>query len=242
MLNYYIKQSCICQGFFGKMLNKKTALAWRLSLSYKLAPSLVSKKLFSLENRTWLCYNTIIKIKGGINMKKVLSLIILASLCILLVSCNLTSTNVKSVYIDDSSILTSNTHSTIYLYSFKDAKISTNYESTTSKEIPSSKGYIYSSEELKVGDSIKVWTDFKFGSKTSSWSDDREYGVDAIVSEIVEIYNVKVKKTSDTYIITYYSVKESLSKTSVSKKENLAEIQMHKVEVTKDKVVIEHNT
>jgi hypothetical protein len=25
MLNYYIKQSCVCQGFFGKILNKKMA-------------------------------------------------------------------------------------------------------------------------------------------------------------------------------------------------------------------------
>ena len=175
-------------------------------------------------------------------MKKVLSLIVLVSLCVLLVSCNLTPTEVESVYIDANSILNSNTYDTIYLYSFKDAKVSTSYESTTSKEIPSSTGYIYSSEKLQVGDTIKVWNDFKFGAKPSTWSDDREYGVDAVVSKIVEIYKVKVKSTSDTYIITYYSVEKSLSKTSVSNKENLAKIQLHKVELTKDRVIITHNT
>ena len=120
------------------------------------------KTFLALANSRSVCYNTIIKLEGGIQMKKVLSLIVLVSLCVLLVSCNLTPTEVESVYIDANSILNSNTYDTIYLYSFKDAKVSTSYESTTSKEIPSSTGYIYSSEKLQVGDTIKVWNDFKF--------------------------------------------------------------------------------
>lgn len=175
-------------------------------------------------------------------MKKIIALIIVASLILTLVSCGSSSSNVSCVYIEGSSLLSTSICYTIYLYSFKNAEINAKYESTSSTEKPSSSGYIYSTEKLNVGDAIKVWNEFKFGEKTSSWTDDRQYGVNAIVDKIVAAYKITVKATSDTYIITYYSVEGSISNTSVSKKENLKEIQMKKMEVSKDRAIIEYYT
>ena len=169
-------------------------------------------------------------------MKKVISIILLiATLVSILCSCNKTSDDISYVQIDSLLYV----YETIYLYEFKDAAIDENYESSTSTETPSTSGYIYSSEKLKVGDSITVWKDFKFGTKTSSYQDDRESGTEAIVDEIVAVYRVQVKHNSDTYIITYYTVQDtSISYTTVTKRESVKELEKHKIEVTKERVKI----
>lgn len=171
-------------------------------------------------------------------MKKTISVILLISLLILMLSsCDIISGDISSVRIDDSLL---SCH-TVYLYAFKNAKINSNYESETSTETPTSSGFIYSREKLKVGDSIKVWQDFKFGKKTSSWPDNRQSGTEAVVAKIVDKYEVKVKNKGDTYIITYYTVDELISHTTVTNRENLAKIEKHKIEVVKDKVIIEYD-
>lgn len=146
------------------------------------------------------------------------------------------------VIVDGESLLSNYTCSTIYLYKFTNAEIDSNYESESSTEYPSSSGYIYSTEKLKIGDTITVWNEFRFGEKTSSWIDERKRGAEAIVDEIVCIYKVNVKTTSDTYIITYYSVEGITNYTSVTNRDNLKEIQKHQIEVTKERVTIEYNT
>ena len=179
-------------------------------------------------------------------MKKAISIILLvASLITILCSCYKTSRddtagsdNISSVQID--SLLF--TYQTVYLYSFKNATIDPDYESTSSTETPSSTGYVYSYNKLEVGDSIKVWQDFKFGTKTSSYQDDRESGTEAIIDEIVAVYRVQVKHNSDTYIITYYTVQDtSISYTTVTKRESVKELEKHKIEVTKDRVIINYD-
>ena len=187
-------------------------------------------------------------------MKKVISIILLiASLITILCSCNQKSDDMNSAFDDmnlgsddisyvqiDTSLLY--TCQTIYLYAFKNAKIDPNYESTSSTETPSSTGYIYSYDKLEVGDSIKVWQDFMFGKKTSSYQDDRQRGTEAIVDEIVAVYRVKVKRNTDTYIITYYTVPDtSISYTTVTKRESVKELEKHKIEITKDRVIINYD-
>lgn len=176
-------------------------------------------------------------------MKKVIAFIVVAALIFMLISCGSSSIKVSRVFLEG---YTTSYVDSIYLYSFKNAEISAKYESATSTEQPTSSGYIYSIEKLNVGDTIKVWNEFKFGEEPSSWTDNRPYGVNAIVDKIVAAYEIKVEATSDTYIITYYSVEgsfgNSLSYTCVSNKEKLKEIQTKKIEVTKDRVVIEYYT
>ena len=172
---------------------------------------------------------------GETKMKKTISVILLISLLILMLSsCDIISGDISSVRIDDSLL---SCH-TVYLYAFKNAKIDSNYESETSTETPTSSGFIYSREKLKVGDSIEVWKDFKFGTKTSSWQDDRQSGTEAVVAKIVDKYEVKVKNKGDTYIITYYTIDTSYSYTSVTERKNLVEVEKNKIEVVKDRVII----
>ena len=70
---------------------------------------------------------------------------------------------------------------------------------------------------------------------------DWNYGTDAVVDEIVEAYCVKVQDKSETFIVTCYPL-DTIMPTYVFDKENLKEPKMHKVEATKDKVIIEHFT
>lgn len=153
-------------------------------------------------------------------------------------SCGVASNDISRVKIDGMTTI-----NTIYLYEFKDAAIDSIFESTTSEETPTMTGYVYSSEKLNKGDVIRVWQDFKFGEKDSSWTDTREYGADAIVEEKIDTLKVKVSVKADTYVITYYTIEDSLglSKTTVTDRADVKKATKHKIQVTKDKVVIEYN-
>lgn len=172
-------------------------------------------------------------------MKKICTAIaVFLSVSLLLCSCD--SDDVSSVRIADSASI----YETIYLYSFKDAQIDEHFESTTSTEIPSSTGYVYSTEKLEVGDTIKVWQDFKFGeSPTSSWTDDRTRGTDAIVDKIVDTFKIHIEEKSGTFVITYYSIEGAFyfSGTTVTNRDNLKEVEKHKIEISKERVIIEYD-
>ena len=171
-------------------------------------------------------------------MKRFISIIILfTTLLLLLSSCTNFGNDISSVGIDG----VSKTYTTVYLYSFKNAAIDENYESTTSDETPTSEGYIYSTEKLKSGDKIRVWKDFKFGVSSSQWLGDRTSGTYAVVDRIVKTYRVSVEEKEDTYIITYYTVYGNDGNDCASKKKNLKELTKHKIEVAKDRVIIEYD-
>jgi hypothetical protein len=171
-------------------------------------------------------------------MKKIVSIITMLATLLILCACSPTE-KVKSVHVDSSEYLT------IYVYSFKDATIDSKFESSSSIATPTSKGYIYSTEKLAIGDTIKVWNNFKFGEKNpSSWTDTREYGANAIVDKIVNTYRITVKSGTDSYVITYFKPESSyynLSNSSVSNIEDLEKIVEHKIEVSKERVIIEYD-
>lgn len=172
-------------------------------------------------------------------MKKAVSLAIL-TVMLLSIFCSCGQVSGKISYVRVGDLLS---YKTLYLYKFKDAEIDSIYESTTSTETPTSSGYVYSTEKLEVGDEIKVWSDFKFGEKGTGFTDTRKSGTMATVEKIVETFRVKVSANGDTYIITYYEVQHSsTSGSSVSDKDNIKNVEKHKIQVTKDRVIIVYET
>lgn len=169
-------------------------------------------------------------------MKKIVSLFTMIAMLLILCSCSFGG-KVQSVQVDSTEYLT------IYVYSFKDAEIDPNFESSTSSATPTYTGYVYSTEKLSVGDDIKVWNNFKFGEKgASSWTDTRKTGANATVDKIVKTYRVTVKSSNDSYVITYYKLKSSsYYDSSVSNIEDLVEIVKHKIKVSKERVIIKYD-
>ncbi len=166
-------------------------------------------------------------------MKKIVSFITILATLLILCACSSVG-KVQSVRVDSSEYLT------IYIYSFKDATIDSNFESSSSNATPTSNGYIYSTQKLAVGDTIKVWNDFQFGEKKPS-SLITLYGANAIVDNIVNTYRVKVKNSKDAYVITYFEPESSFSSSCVSNIEDLPKIVEHKIEVSKERVIIKYD-
>ena len=136
---------------------------------------------------------------------------------------------IKSVVIDDVE------YKTIYLYSFKDAQID-KYVKTLQTEVePTESGFVYSSEKLSPGDTVKVWNNYRFTDDISDW-DLSLFGTIAVVDKVMETYCIAIKSTDSTYRITYYTY----SGETVSEKKNIEEIEKHKIEVTKERVTIKY--
>lgn len=165
-------------------------------------------------------------------MKKTFSaLLIFALLLISLCSCN-SNSSIKKITVGGESLLSSTVCETIYLYRFEEAEVSGKVWEDNGSTTPQSTGYIYSTEELAVGDKISVWNQFSYNVNYQSYS-----GVDALVAEVVETYGVKLSSTSSTYSISFYSV-ENISKTTVKTLEDIAPITKSEVKAPKDKVTL----
>ena len=143
--------------------------------------------------------------------------------CVLL-SCS--QKGIKSITVDNK------IYNTYYLYSFKDALISDDYSMIDAGNPPTETGYIYSTEKLNPGDSIKVWTNILFRK-----ANEYELGTIAIVDSIIEVYPIKLDRGKESYTITYFDIK---SAKTVSDKTDLKEPSRSKIEVTKERVTIEY--
>ena len=147
-----------------------------------------------------------------------------------LLSCS--QNDIKSIMVDEKN------YSTYYLYSFKDANITDNYTMLETANPPTETGYIYSTEKLNHGDSIKVWNNILFGG-SDNYISSSMFGTDAIVDKVIEVYPIKVDIGKETYTITYFDVK---SAKTVSDKSDITEPSKNKIEVTKERVTIEYYT
>lgn len=164
-------------------------------------------------------------------MKKTLSIIlIIAALMSVLSSCSTVFREIKSVRVHNGSY--GMTYQTIYVYAFDDAQIDNYSREPYAMDHPTRYGYVYSTEKLKVGDSIKVWQQFDFGAETTSLFNNT--GTYATVAEIVETYKVSARKKLNSYVITYYSLDDYtyISYTTVTNKTYLAKIEKHVIEVS----------
>lgn len=160
----------------------------------------------------------------------------LATLCfiisIFLLSCD-GNEKIKSVEVDDTE------YSTFYLYRFEEAEVGLKYSYLNdSVQKPTSSGYIYSSQNLSSGDTIKVWGNIIFYDEyeTVDYYNTSSIGTNAIVKEKLDTYNITIEEKSDTYVITYYTHKNS----TFSQKEDIIEVEKHKIEVVKERVTIEY--
>lgn len=175
-------------------------------------------------------------------MKKHISII--ALLFVLLASlCSCSESNIKSITVMGETLYSARECEAIYLYKFKEADISyRNFTNATEDNKPTSTGYIYSTEELEIGDDILVWNQFKYSTGTG-YNSTTASGVNASVAEVVQVYGVTLSSGSSYYKIGFYSVNETLSNTAVEKKEDLAPVHKCEVRVPKDKSTlnIEYN-
>ena len=163
------------------------------------------------------------------SIKKNLSLfLVLVLVSFALLSCS--QNNIKAIKVDEKN------YYTYYLYSFKDAIITDNYTMLETSNPPTKTGYIYSTEKLKPGDSIKVWNNILFNG-IDNYVSSTMFGTDAIVDKIIEVYPIKVDSGKETYTITYFDIK---SAKTVSDKTDLKEPSRSKIEVTKERVTIEY--
>ena len=166
-------------------------------------------------------------------MKKLFYLLsIVLAITTLLCSCSVirNTDTISSVIIDDKE------YKTIYLYSFKDAKID-NYKdssSNTNDTKPTATGFVYSTQKLLPGSKISVWENCYF-YENEYYSND---GTIAIVDEKIETYHIKVQHKDDTYIIEYYGAPWMYTNTA-SKREDL-DLNAQKIEIVKERVIIKY--
>ena len=149
-------------------------------------------------------------------MKKI---VVLTNLILIftILFCSCSTDKISSVSVDDK------VYRTIYLYSFKDAQIDKEYDSDINTNIKlTTNGFVYSTQKLLPGEKITVW----------NWY--FEYCI-ATVDEVIEVYRIEIKSTSDTYKITYYSLPV---KETVSEKRDIQALKMQKIEVVKERVII----
>lgn len=161
-------------------------------------------------------------------MKKIISLISVLLIIMIFCSCAING-NIASIKIDDAE------YKNIYLYSFKDAQIN-DFSSTIANIVPTESGYIYSTEKLLPGDSIKVWEHAFFGDNDLSYVTSSNIGTTAVVDEIIEVYPIQIKKAGSNYRITYYQVVFN----TVSEKQDLGEVIENKIEIDKSRVIIKY--
>ena len=170
------------------------------------------------------------------NVKKFVCLCLVLFIALFsLLSCS--RNNIKAITVDDKY------YYTYYLYSFKDAKINNYQENndyfiTSTSNPPTKTGYVYSSEKLESGDSIKVWNNLLFSAEDDYVSSSM-LGTDAVVDEVIDVYYIEVTSNKETYTITYFDLQ---SKSTVSNKSELREPSKNKIKVTKERVTIEYYT
>ena len=164
-------------------------------------------------------------------MKKIISLIGILLIIMIFCSCSVNG-NIASIKIDDVE------YKNVYLYSFKDAQIN-EFSSTIANIIPTESGYIYSTEKLSPGDSIKVWEYAYFGDNDLPFMTSSDMGTTAVVDKIIEVYPIQIKKVGSNYKITYYEWSTSIFNT-VSNKQDLREITEQKIEIDKQRVIIKY--
>ena len=144
---------------------------------------------------------------------------------------------ISSIIIDDIE------YKTIYLYSFRDAqldKLNNEHKNLRQPEItPSVYGFVYSDEKLSPGDSIRVWDTFLFSDSSSATIGSLDFGTTAVVDKLIEVHTVKVESKKDTYKITCYQFGDEDYKTA-TKKEDLTELEVQKIEVVKERVTIKY--
>ena len=116
-------------------------------------------------------------------------------------------------------------YETVYLYSFKDAEIPSEYSDKYTTT-----GFVYSNDKLNKGDTIFVWAGGIF-----EYLDIYRYGASAVVDEVVEVYHPKVKDNGDTFIITRFNYSTKTSS-------DLPEVKEYRFEVVKDRVIIHYCT
>ena len=165
-------------------------------------------------------------------MKKiVVCILIVCLLCATLTACTGTTGKISYVKVDDFSTI-----QTLYLYSFKDATVDNLIKATDGEGELTTTGYIYSNSKLDSGDTIEVWQQFKFGESSYQY----KYGTIAIVDKKVDEFRIKASVKNGTYVITYYTIEDSLtlSKSTARNKNELADVVKNKIQVTKDRVTI----
>lgn len=168
-------------------------------------------------------------------MKKLIS--ILLSLFILVLSLCSCGTNrihkkIKSITVDTLK------YETIYLYSFKNAKLDNVVKDLSPETAPTQTGYILSTSKLDSGDEVKVWTRHYFGENYYNSSK----GTTAVVDKLVETYSIKINNNDETYLISLFNVNEpwQWNTHTVSEKTEL-EVVFRQIEVTKERVTIEYD-
>lgn len=170
-------------------------------------------------------------------MKKLIS--ILLSLFILVLSLCSCGTNrihkkIKSITVDTYK------YETIYLYSFKNAKLDLGniVKDFSPETAPTQTGYVLSTSKLDSGDEVKVWTQHYFGEDYYHSSQ----GTTAVVDKLVETYSIKIDNKNETYLISLFNVNEprQWNTHTVSEKTEL-EVVFRQIEVTKDRVTIEYD-
>ena len=142
---------------------------------------------------------------------------------------------IKSVTINEK------TYCSLYVYSFIDAEISSEYKVlfSTPVEQPSKEGFVVTKN--KFADYVDVWNQFIFTKKedstlTSVSSDDLT--IKAKVNALEKEFPISIKENTDTYTVTYYTYAYS---TDV-KLDRLVDdaIKKHSIEVAKENILIEY--
>ena len=168
-------------------------------------------------------------------MKRLIAFaLILSTILLGICSCS-ASKRIKYIKVDSSE------YCTVYLYSFKDAKIDSKYSSLVSSEEPTESGYVFSTEKLEKGDTVWVWEHFHFDDLYDSYTNIK--GTTAIVDDVLKTYYVKAESKNDTYLLTYYNMSSGyLYRTATNRSQLEDRLEEIKAEVTKDRVTIYYFT
>ncbi|MBE6634096.1 MAG: hypothetical protein E7620_07135 [Ruminococcaceae bacterium] len=162
---------------------------------------------------------------------------VLSLFMILLVVCSCgSSKQIKCIKVDGVE------YRPVYLYSFKDAKIDGEYSILSIGEEPTESGYVYSTEKLEKGDTVRVWENLYFKGSDNSYTTGNA-GTTAIVDKVLKTNYVKAESKNDTYILTYYNLSSRTSNKTATNRSDLEEqLEEIKAEVTKERVTIFYRT
>lgn len=163
-------------------------------------------------------------------MKKVYLITILLIASSFFCSCTI-NRKIASVQIDDT------VYSSMYLYSFDNADISSYTLFPPHDVAPTPSGYTYSTEKLSSGDTIKVWGNIRFRTESENYLSSGDFGTTATVNKLIETYQIKVKEKKDTYVITYFDIS---NRTSSINPEHINKVEKVTIEVVKERVIINY--